>query len=226
MTRAQLLDAQTQLEAANKDRHLTRFLKGVVTGIDTRIETVDRFSQTPPLTSRLFQRQLEGIGTDSCPEHQLDHGVRDAGCDHRKRALGPLHRHRIKRNRHLPLFTFDFSGPHPHRASAAQYLLVCVWSLGDGDWCGHSELRIDSQPQCCRVCNRYLKIHGPYKRISTANPGSPRRPSSRHPRTSDIGSQRLLLTRIAFRALEMLLWSIRLSRSRRHLRIAAPLEFF
>ena len=38
---------------------------------------------------------------------------------------------KIKGNRHLPVLTFDFSGPHPHRVNAAQYLLVCVWSLGD-----------------------------------------------------------------------------------------------
>ena len=37
---------------------------------------------------------------------------------------------RPKGNRHLPVFTFDFSGPHPHRVNVAQYLLVCVWSLG------------------------------------------------------------------------------------------------
>ena len=37
----------------------------------------------------------------------------------------------IKGNRHLPVFTFDFSGPHPHRVNAAQFLCVCVWSLCD-----------------------------------------------------------------------------------------------
>ena len=57
-------------------------------------------------------------------------GVRDPDCDHCKRALGPLYHHKIKGNRHLPVFTFDFSGPHPHRVNVAQYLLVSVWSLG------------------------------------------------------------------------------------------------
>ena len=33
-------------------------------------------------------------------------------------------------NRHLPVFTFDFSGPHPRKVNMAQYLLVAVWSLG------------------------------------------------------------------------------------------------
>ena len=42
----------------------------------------------------------------------------------------PLYHHKIKGNRRLPVFTFEFSGPHPHRANVAQYLLVCVWSLG------------------------------------------------------------------------------------------------
>ena len=49
---------------------------------------------------------------------------------HCKKALGPLYHHKIKGNRQLPVFTFDFSGPHPHRVNVAQYLLVCVWSLG------------------------------------------------------------------------------------------------
>ena len=38
--------------------------------------------------------------------------VRDPDCDHCKRALGPLYHHKIVGNRHLPVFTFDFSGPH------------------------------------------------------------------------------------------------------------------
>ena len=42
----------------------------------------------------------------------MDHGVRDPHCDHCKRALGPLYHHKIVGNRHLPVFTFDFSGPH------------------------------------------------------------------------------------------------------------------
>ena len=65
------------------------------------------------------------------PNGSMDHGVRDPECDHCKRALGPLYHYKIKGNRHLPVFTFDFSGPYPHRANAAQYLLGCVWSLGD-----------------------------------------------------------------------------------------------
>ena len=60
----------------------------------------------------------------------MDHGVRDPDCDHCKRGLGPLYHHKIKGNRHLPVFTFDFSGPHPHRVNVAQSLLVSVWSLG------------------------------------------------------------------------------------------------
>ena len=60
----------------------------------------------------------------------MDHGVRGPDCDHCKRALGPLYHHKIAGNRHLPVFTFDFSGPHPHRVNVAQYLLVSVWSLG------------------------------------------------------------------------------------------------
>ena len=60
----------------------------------------------------------------------MDHGVRDPNCDHCKRALGPLYHHKIAGNRHLPVFTFDFSGPRPRKVNMAQYLLVVVWSLG------------------------------------------------------------------------------------------------
>ena len=60
----------------------------------------------------------------------MDHGVRDPNCDHCKRALGPLYHHKIVGNRHLPVFTFDFSGPHPRKVNMAQYLLVAVWCLG------------------------------------------------------------------------------------------------
>ena len=60
----------------------------------------------------------------------MDHGVRDPHCDHCKRALGPLYHHKIVGNRHLPVFTFDFSGPHPRKVNMALYLLVAVWSLG------------------------------------------------------------------------------------------------
>ena len=55
---------------------------------------------------------------ESCPIHQVDHGVRDPDYDHCKRALRPLYHHKIKGNRHLPIFTFDFSGTHPHRVNA------------------------------------------------------------------------------------------------------------
>ena len=83
-------------------------------GAATRIVAKERMTQTPPLLSRLIQGY---------------HGVRDPDCDHCKRALGPLYHHKIVGNRHLPVFTFDFSGPHPHRVNMAQYLLVSVWSL-------------------------------------------------------------------------------------------------
>ena len=87
-------------------------------------------TQTPPLLSRLIQGYLDHTGIEACPYHQMDHGVRDPECDHCKRALGPLCHHKIVGNRHLPVFTFDFSGPHPHKVNMAQYLLVSVWSLG------------------------------------------------------------------------------------------------
>ena len=95
-------------------------------GVATKIEAKERMTQTPPLVSRLTQGYLEHTGIDTCPLHQMDHGVRDADCDYGKRALGPLYHHKIKGNRHLPVFTFDFSGPHPHRVNVAQYLLVCA----------------------------------------------------------------------------------------------------
>ena len=96
-----------------------------------KIEAKDGMTQTPPLVSRLIQGRLENTGIDACPLHQMDHGVRDPECDYWKRALGPLYHHKIKGgNRHLPVFTFDFSGPRPHRVNVAQYLLVYVWSLG------------------------------------------------------------------------------------------------
>ena len=78
-----------------------------------------------------FPGHLENTGIEACPVHKMDHGVRDPDCDHCKRALGPLYHRKTKGDRHLPVFTFDFSGPHPHRANAAQYLLAYVWSLGD-----------------------------------------------------------------------------------------------
>ena len=99
-------------------------------GIATRIVAKERMTQTPPLLSRLIQGYLDHTGIEACPYHQMDHGVRDPDCDHCKRALGPLYHHKIVGNRHLPVFTFDFSGPHPHRVNMAQYLLVSAWSLG------------------------------------------------------------------------------------------------
>ena len=99
-------------------------------GIATRIEGREVMTQTPPLLSRLIQGYLDQTGIAACPYHQMDHGVRDPHCDHCKRALGPLYHHKIVGNRHLPVFTFDFSGPHPRKVNMAQYLLVAVWSLG------------------------------------------------------------------------------------------------
>ena len=99
-------------------------------GIATRIEGKEVMTQTPPLLSRLIQGYLDQTGIEACPYHQMDHGVRDPHCDHCKRALGPLYHHKIVGNRHLPVFTFDFSGPHPRKVNMAQYLLVAVWSLG------------------------------------------------------------------------------------------------
>ena len=101
-----------------------------VVGVATRIEGKEVMTQTPPLLSRLIQGYLEQTGIEECPYHQMDHGVRDPHCDHCKRALGPLYHHKIVGNRHLPVFTFDFSGPHPRKVNMAQYLLVAVWSLG------------------------------------------------------------------------------------------------
>ena len=100
-------------------------------GIAARIEAKDDSTQAPPHLSRLTQCHLEGTGIEACPRHQMDHGVRDPNCDCCKRALGAMYKHKIKGNRHLPVFTFDFSGPHPKCVNAAQYLLVCLWSLGD-----------------------------------------------------------------------------------------------
>ena len=80
-------------------------------GTATR-EAMERMTQTPPLLSRLIQGYLDHTGIEACPYHQMDHGVRDPDCDHCKRALGPLYHHKIVGNRHLPVFTFDFSGPH------------------------------------------------------------------------------------------------------------------
>ena len=99
-------------------------------GAATHVDGKDVVTQTPPLLSRLIQGYLDHTGIDECPYHQMDHGVRDPNCDHCKRALGPLYHHKIVGNRHLPVFTFDFSGPHPRKVNMAQYLLVAVWSLG------------------------------------------------------------------------------------------------
>ena len=99
-----------------------------VMGTATRIVAKERMTQTPPLLSRLIQGYLDHTGIEECPYHQMDHGVRDPDCDHCKRALGPLYHHKVVGNRRLPVFTFDFSGPHPHRVNMAQYLLVSVWA--------------------------------------------------------------------------------------------------
>ena len=82
-------------------------------GVATKIESKERMAQTPPLVSRPIQGYLEHTGIEACPLHQMDHGVRDPDCHHCKRALGPLYHHKIKGNRHLLVFTFDFSGPRP-----------------------------------------------------------------------------------------------------------------
>ena len=108
-----------------------RLLSLKLLGLTPRTEAHLRRSQ-PLALSRLIQGHLEHTGIEACPKHRMDHGVRDPSCDHSKRALGPLHQHKIKGNRHVPVFTLDCSGPHPQRVNAAQYLLVCVWScLGD-----------------------------------------------------------------------------------------------
>ena len=99
-------------------------------GIATRIEGREVMTQTPPLFSRLIQGYLEHTGIEACPHHQMDHGVRDPHCDHCKRALGRLYRHKIIDNKYLFVFTFDFSRPHPRKMNMAQYLFVAVWFLG------------------------------------------------------------------------------------------------
>ena len=93
-------------------------------GTATRIEGKEAMTQTPPLLSRLITLTRQALQHEECPYH------RDPTCDHCKRALGPLYHHKIVGNRHLPVFTFDFSGPHPRKVNMAQYLLVAVWSLG------------------------------------------------------------------------------------------------
>ena len=72
-------------------------------GTATRIVGKEVMTQTPPLISRLIQGYLDNTGIEACPHHQMDHGVRDPNCDHCKRALGPLCRHKIVGNRHLPV---------------------------------------------------------------------------------------------------------------------------
>ena len=84
-------------------------------GTVTRIVGKEVMTQTPPLLSRLIQGYVDHTGIEACPHHQMDHGVRDPNCDHCKRALGPLYHHKIVGNRHLPVFTYDFSGPHPRK---------------------------------------------------------------------------------------------------------------
>ena len=99
-------------------------------GVATRIEGKEVMTQTPPLLSRLIQGYLEHTGIEACPYHQMDHGVRDPHCDHCKRALGPLYHHKIVGNRHLPVFTFDFSGPHPRKVNMAQGHMRLLWAFG------------------------------------------------------------------------------------------------
>ena len=109
-----------------------------VDGSATRIEGKDVTTQTPPLLSRLIQGYLDHTGVEECPYHQMDHGVRDPNCDHCKRALGPLYHHKIVGNRHLPVFTFDFSGPHPRKVNMAQYLESWPYETALGIWCRES----------------------------------------------------------------------------------------
>ena len=92
----------------------------------TKIEAKDSMTQTPPLVSRLTEGYLENTGIDACPLHQMDHEVRDSECDYCKRALGPLYHHKIKGSRHLPVFTFDFSGPHTPGECCPVSIGLCV----------------------------------------------------------------------------------------------------
>ena len=50
-------------------------------GEATRLVAKERMTQTPPLLSRLIQGYLTHTGIEACPYHQMDHGVRDPGCD-------------------------------------------------------------------------------------------------------------------------------------------------
>ena len=132
-------------------------------GIATRIEGKEVMTQTPPLLSRLIQGYLDHTGIEACPYHQMDHGVRDPHCDHCKRALGPLYHHKIVGNRHLPVFTFDFSGPHPRKVNMAQYLLVAVWSLGHMlrvYWLAHART-FSKHPKSCSMLFLDLKTYSP-----------------------------------------------------------------
>ena len=94
-------------------------------GEATRVVGVGHASQTSLFLAPRFQAILEGTGTDPCPLHSLDHGVRDPSCDYCNRALGRLYRHRLKGDRNSPIFAFDFSGPHPQRPP-------CLWGGGGG----------------------------------------------------------------------------------------------
>ena len=75
--------------------------------MEAHLQRQDGVTQTPPPLSRLIHGHLEQTGIEACPEHKMAHGVRDPDCDHCKQALGPLFQHRIKGNRHMPVFTFD-----------------------------------------------------------------------------------------------------------------------
>ena len=98
-------------------------------GVATKVEAAEGVTQTPPLLSRLIQGHLEQTGIEACPKHNMDHGVRDPNCEHCKRALGV---HYIT-TRSKVRYSHLTSQPHPHRVrcECRQYLLACVWSLGD-----------------------------------------------------------------------------------------------
>ena len=97
-------------------------------GVATKIEAKERMTQTPPLLSRVIQGYLDHTGIEACPHHQMDHGVRDPECNHCKRVLGQLYHHKIKGNRHLPVFTFDFSGPPTSGECCPVPLSLCLES--------------------------------------------------------------------------------------------------
>ena len=114
-------------------------------GVATKIVAKDGVTQTPPLLSRLIQGHLEHAGIEACPIHHMVHGVRDPGCDHCKRALGPLIADKGKStltNLYLRLFRTSPS-PGEHRPKPPS---MCVElrrnEIGVGIWdCSFEDLR-------------------------------------------------------------------------------------